>query len=368
MDMDSKKIGKEAIDFLIKQGYKKLSSKTFISDVDLEQFLNKDFANINKTRALGFIQILEREYNVDLGDLREEYLLYENENRPKKVDSLFTEVPIDNDTDWQKYLPYLAGFLLLSGLAYYLLRPSVETVQEEVSNKQTLEENKSIVAKAEKNIQILDDNDNETKEGVLESSLSPSANKSKDENDDLDLDKVVLEMMKERNISLESTAIDNELKETNKTTMPTTKVAEKNITKEGKKVELAKEEVKKTKKTNLDSLPLAKNMPISKPKKVKKEPKSKTKGLYIKPIQKTWVGVIYLDDFTKKDFLIRKNLPLDASRDQLIVVGHAQFKIYNNTYSVKFRSKGPVRFIYKDGELMEINKKEFLRTSAGVTW
>jgi len=381
MDMDSKKVGKDSVDFLIKQGYKKLSAKTFISDVDLEQFLNKDFAKVSKTRALGFIQILEREYDVDLSDLREEYLTFESAHQPKKVDSLFTEVPMDDGPDWQKYLPYLAGFFLLSGIVYYLLRPTSEATQTQQTTKQTLEENKSVISQAEKNIETLDNNSKKevsknNLKGVLETSLNKEKNISKEENDDLDLDKVVLEMMKERNLSIGSSVLDKSLNETNTTDkqdkpLTVSKVQEKNETKVPSVVKAPKVPTKHTKKRNLDTLPLAKTMPITKQKtttKTKKDTKSVTKGLYIKPIQKTWVGVIYLDDFTKKDFLIRKKLPLDASRDQLIVVGHSQFKIYNNTYSVKFRAKGPVRFIYKDGELMEVNKKEFLRTSEGVTW
>ena len=43
---DRKEMKKNGIDYLIKQGYKNLSSKTFISDIDSEKFLNKDFINI----------------------------------------------------------------------------------------------------------------------------------------------------------------------------------------------------------------------------------------------------------------------------------------------------------------------------------
>lgn len=338
---------KNGVDYLIKQGYKKLSAKTFISDMDLERFLNKDFTNINKTRALGFIQILEREYDVDLSDLRADYLSHESTHRPKKPETLFTESPVEHEKEWQKYLPYIVTVLAVLGLAFYLFRPSVETVQTPEPLIKQLEENKSVINEAALNIAKLEVNEvsktmantNSTLESSLQKETNGSVISSISANDDLDLDKVVLQMMKDRNLSM---------KERNSTIdlNSSTKI-------------IKKEEVNQPK-------------PVAVKLKVKKEtPKKKTitKGeLYINPSQKAWVGVIYLDNFTKKDFLIRKKLSLDASRDQLIVIGHGKFKIYNKTYSVKFRGKGPVRFIYRDGELMEISKKEFKKTSAGVAW
>jgi hypothetical protein len=101
----------------------------------------------------------------------------------------------------------------------------------------------------------------------------------------------------------------------------------------------------------------------------KKSGKSVAKSkLYIVPAKKSWVGVIYLDDYTKKDYLIRKRLNLNPARPQLIVVGQKEFEIFNNGYSYRFRGKGPVRFVYKNGDIMEINNREFKRLSKGAAW
>jgi hypothetical protein len=345
---------KDGVDFLIKQGYKKLSAKTFISDVDLERFLNKDFQNINKTRALGFIQILEREYDVDLDELKEAYLDHESAHKPKEPDKLFVEKPIKDDKAWQKYIPYVIGALVFVGLAYYLFRPTVESENLEPLAKQ-LEENKSIIEKAEKNLAKLDQNDNRSEStNILQESLkkentAPTASK---EEDDLDLDKVVLQMMKERNIS--TTELNISLPQEANGSVESAK-------KDTNKMEKIKTIVKKD-----DNISVVKSKPVVKTERKKKKATKST--FYVEPLQKAWVGVIYLDNFKKKDFLIRSKLPLDPSRDQLIVVGHRFFKIYNKDYSVKFTGRGPVRFIYRDGELMEINKKEFIKTSEGVGW
>jgi hypothetical protein len=340
-DRNKQEKQKDGVDFLIKQGYKKLSAKTFISDVDLERFLNKDFQNINKTRALGFIQILEREYDVDLSELKQTYLEHEHAHKPKVPDTLFVETPIKDEKVWQKYLPYIAGFLVFGGVAFYLFRPSNDVVETQELLTKQIEENKSIIDKAQKNLEKFEENKSRV---IANNSIGTSLVSEENgsiltsaivSDDDLDLDKVVLEMIKDRNISVQEGNISLDEKAT----------------------------VVKVEKQN--------NNTKVKPVTVKNETKNKKaiKGsLYIEPTRKAWVGVIYLDNFTKKDFLIRSKLPLDPSRDQLIVIGHKYFKIFNKDYSVKFTGRGPIRFIYKDGELMEINKKEFVRTSAGVAW
>ncbi len=327
---------KPGVEYLIEQGYKKVSAKTFINDADLESFLNKDFTNINKTRALGFIQILEREYDVDLTSLKKAYLEYESENRIKEPETLFTETPMSDDKAWQKYLPYLALGLIVLGLAYYIFTIDDKKPASVDFLITHIEENKSIIKEAEKNLEKIDDNKT-TDLSVVDNSTKNLIDEQ-DMNFDLDLDKVVLQMIKERNISTDEDNISDNIVTT--TPPPVAKV------------------------TKVDKVQKPVVAKIDKPTK-----KATDKGnFYIYPTKKAWVGIIYLDDFTKKDFLIRTKLPLDASRDQLIVVGHNNFRIYNKSYSVKFRSKNLVRFIYRDGELMEINKKEFTRTSEGVAW
>lgn len=341
---------KQGIEYLIEQGYKKISTKTFISDLELESFLNKDFANINKTRALGFIQILEREYPVDLTSLKDAYLEYELSHKRAEPETLFVEKPMARDKEWLSFWPYLlAGFVVIGLLFIFFTGDAKEgEVVETAPIAQHIEENKSVINKAVENVAKLEEHKSEPVQNVpiLEQSADEAnvakvvvnSTDSDAKNLDLDLDKVVLEMIKERNISVEEHNIS----------------LDDNIT-----------------QTALKPVELKKSTAVIAKAEAKKEVVKKeiTRGdIYIQPSKKAWVGVIYLDDLTKKDFLIRKKLPLNSKRDQLIVIGHKHFKLYNKNYSIKFRGKGPVRFIYKDGEVMEINKKEFDRTSKGAAW
>jgi hypothetical protein len=346
MDEDKKKNG---IEYLKAQGYKKISTKTFISDVELEHFLNKNFTSINKT----FIQILEREYKVNLDELKIAYLEYQNSNKKPEPETLFTETHIEEKKIWQKYLPIVSIIVLLGVLAYYMFNSTNQEKKPNIDNLTThIEENKSAIKKAQNNIEKLKLEEATKKEKTID-----------ELEDDLDLDKIVLDMMKDRNLTSTLEDVDKNLSKEIKT-LTTNKTAEIKAVplEQTKPVEQTKpiEKIIPVEK----AIPIAKTIPISKPAK-----KAKPNGnFFIIPTQKAWVGIIYLDDFSKKDFLIRSKLTLDPNRDQLIVVGHKHFMIYNKTYSVKFMGKGPVRFIYRDGELMEVSKKEFIRSGAGVAW
>jgi hypothetical protein len=224
----------------------------------------------------------------------------------------------------------------------------VDFINESTGNSENLieraEENKSTIKEVEKNLERFEENRSTTivtKENETDRNISlPTLMNEDNDSDDLDLDKVVLKMMQDRNITIDNNS-SNEKVETALSTSsqaPTVKKSEPTL-------EVVKEEEIKPKKKEI------------------------IKGnLYIEPSKRAWVGIIYLDNYNKKDFLIRSKLPLDSSRDQIIIIGHSFFKIYNKKYSVNFTGSGPVRFVYRDGELMEISKKEFKRLSAGVSW
>lgn len=374
----------ESILYLKTIGLKKVSNKTFINEEDLAAFLEGDFSDINRTRALGFIQILEREYPVNLQQLRQNYLEYYQQHRPKQEEEqLFVHARAEESFEWQKYLPWIAGLLLLGGLIWYFAGNREENlVNIEKDDKAISQDlNTDIVKKAEKNLVALEKNDTAQKSAPAVASdrampfVRGNANTSKapaaaaaipdtvpvaaveaknDEESDVDLDTMVKQMVQEFNLTDEAqqSALSTD-------TNLTTAVSSKKSTKESD-VKAAAAEPKRA----ASSKAHAKE---KKKKKIKQQIPVNSK-LYIVPRKKSWVGVIYLDDYTKKDFLIRKRLKLNPNRPQLIVVGHRNFEIFNNGYSYRFRAKGPVRFVYKNGEIMEINNREFQKLSKGVAW
>lgn len=54
-------------------GCSSIHENTHIARSKVDQLLNKSFGQINRIQFMGFVSILEREYNIDLDDLRGEY-------------------------------------------------------------------------------------------------------------------------------------------------------------------------------------------------------------------------------------------------------------------------------------------------------
>ena len=63
-------------DLLEENSTKMISQRTKIAEDNIEYLLNSDFGAIKKVKAMGFISILEREYNIDLSKLKEDALAY----------------------------------------------------------------------------------------------------------------------------------------------------------------------------------------------------------------------------------------------------------------------------------------------------
>lgn len=62
-------------------GVEKIHEKTHISRDKIELVLTKSYGEINKIQFMGFISILEREYGIDLNDIKEEFLQYQEEHK-----------------------------------------------------------------------------------------------------------------------------------------------------------------------------------------------------------------------------------------------------------------------------------------------
>jgi len=61
-------------------GSQKIHETTHISKVHLQAILDEKFDNLHSVQLAGFISILEREYDIDLSELKNNAILYYNEN------------------------------------------------------------------------------------------------------------------------------------------------------------------------------------------------------------------------------------------------------------------------------------------------
>lgn len=101
-------------EILEENSIKTISQKTKILEENIESLLAGKFEALQKTKALGFIAIIEREYNADLSAMREEALEYYSLNRENKAYAT-RHYYLDED---KKGKSKLFVFVVLALLAY----------------------------------------------------------------------------------------------------------------------------------------------------------------------------------------------------------------------------------------------------------
>jgi len=102
---------------LEENGIKSVSQRTKISEDNLKSLANKNFDVIKKIKTLGFISIIEREYNVNLTPLREKAKEYYGDAREDQ--SLALSLSIEEEKKGKSIFFILVVLLLLGYASWY---------------------------------------------------------------------------------------------------------------------------------------------------------------------------------------------------------------------------------------------------------
>jgi len=106
-------------DILEENTTKTISKKTRIPEGDIENLLAKNFENLKRVKALGFISIIEREYKADLVEFREEAQEYYNQLGEDKSNTL--GVPIVEERKGNSKFFIFVVLALLGYATWYFL-------------------------------------------------------------------------------------------------------------------------------------------------------------------------------------------------------------------------------------------------------
>jgi hypothetical protein len=182
-------------EILEENSIKSISQKTKISEDNLESLVARNFEVLMKTKTLGFISILEREYKADLTALKKEALEYYDTH---KVDhSVTVSLPIQDDKRGKSKLFLIVVLVLLGYASWYFftqfdkqhlstLIPFIDeqvnetsiVVQDEEENQDLRIEDLSIASAVSKDAEVL------TEESVEESSVEETNQSNMKENND----------------------------------------------------------------------------------------------------------------------------------------------------------------------------------------
>lgn len=226
-------------------GAAEIYKKTHISIEETNAILQKNFAYFNRTKALGFIKILEREYGVNLSSWVEEFEEYYQANTQDS--GIFVSAKEEEKSPIKLLLILIVILLGIIGYIFISMqKPAVAPVQESSS---VIEEAKDAVAK---------------------------------------------------NIELEQ----------------------------------------------------------SKPVVEEKEPevvKPDEPSFYVESNKDLWIGVYYNDIAEREGNVSKGVVPLDPNRNQIITLGHGQFKLVFNGEVIEPKSENLYRYRLRDGVLTQMS-------------
>ncbi|PAF44108.1 hypothetical protein [Helicobacter sp. 11S02629-2] len=87
----------EGLEKLKKLDIKDIRKATNLTPARIQDVLNKNFEGMERVRAVGFVRILEREFNVDLSEWIKEYDEYHKIEHIKVDDSILTSIPAQSN-------------------------------------------------------------------------------------------------------------------------------------------------------------------------------------------------------------------------------------------------------------------------------
>jgi len=107
-------------EILEKNSTQDISKKTMISEVNIELLVAEDFSSLPKIKTMGFISILERDYNIDLSQLRKNALSYYDNSTDLEESSYITSPQLDEKKERSKlFLLIILGLLIYASWYFF---------------------------------------------------------------------------------------------------------------------------------------------------------------------------------------------------------------------------------------------------------
>jgi len=338
-----------------KEGITSISGKTNISEMNLNYLLDKDFKTFNRVKSLGFLIILEREYEgLELGDLREEI----NLQFPVEKNSLDESMVLSSEEYREgssfPYFKWLFILALLAGLTYLYKEGKFDTLLKTIKDKNDFFddskalENNSTTAEA-KSVVIADD----TVQFLSTEEESKDSQSIKDD---------VSERV-ELSTTTESTQKDTP-KEEEKSLADVEKLMQSEI--EATEVEEKRASVKREEVSNLK----VESSRVVTSSSEEEQPAIYSDTITINPTRgMLWYGFVNLNTHKRKEFMKNVSTPFELQGGQwLLVTGHGFVDIVSDRQTVEVADSAKHYFYIDNSEIRELRKEEFRSMNGGRGW
>jgi len=327
-----------------KEGFEAISEKTNISIDNLNKLIRQDFEGLNRVKALGFLSILQREYDLDINPLKESIKSYFEENTPNSDEPVL--ISVEKEENNLAFLKWIVVALLLGGLWYLYHSGKLDKFLDKNSN----------------NNNKIDLNDNE-----LLKNNNPKSTQDKIKNVIIKKDK------NETKVEIKTPPItkkeNNTSKESNKTKDTVKIVAQ--IPKKGKK-DKQEENITISKDAGIESPQALSQFIDSDSTSIQSQDdiNQTITNITINPTRgMLWYGFINIDTGKKKEFMKEKSTPFELNGGRwILTTGHGFLDIVSDIKTIEVSDRHRHFFYIDNKEIKEISRKEFKKLNHGRMW
>jgi len=319
----------DAMKFLESVGVPNIAQATHLEESTIRALLERDFDALRGKNVKGFIKILEREYDVDLQTLLDEYNIYVDTQLPasktvstgpviQKSSGFSHSQAQENKSYWYIWLAVLA--VLLWAIFYFKLHQIFDFVPNLFGDKNESVEysNSDTVVRAEEQL---------ASGGVVVPQFDE--NKTLINGEELANSEINASMLFDNNETEGNLSIT---------------VRESNATDDNESAEIPNTA----------------------------EAELFIGDVVIVPKKQLWIGFIDVASGKKNTSTTAKPLVIDTKKEQLILTGHGDFsvEVKRNGKSETLKSKGEQarRYHVKDGGISEISYDDFVKLNGGKAW
>jgi hypothetical protein len=367
-----------------------ISKRTRLSVENIEKLVHRDFSDMKRVKALGFISILEREFGIELSALKKECAEYFSSYPDEEFDAkLVVTVPESSDRitgKASKFLMLLILFAIGYG-AWYFFANKGDTQDTNTTGSSTSFIG-SIVNQAQEwlgNSSALDtDNVPVSTEGVwAESDTEKNTTQSTSQEAQANAVSSQDQNSDEVNDSAAEEQIIREVKEEQKEIIAQERGpsnTDKDLSDDIPSDEsLAVEVPSMVNETNADEIvsiekKSAEQSEVASNPKPRKEKQAASSSIgmgivTLHPTKKVWVGYTDLSTMKRAAKVIEEDIDFDTSSGSWILVsGHNAIDFVIKGKATTPEKKGKNYFLIKDGKVKDISQEEFQKLNKSTVW
>ena len=311
-------------------GLQEVCKKTHIEVKQLEYMINNQYEKLNKINTIGFVKIISREYKLDLSEWLEGFYEYWYDNKAEedaKKEKIF--VRAKSERSYKRIVWFILLLFLISGLVAVFSIFKIDIDIAGLINKTKIDvqiagyQSAPVVQEAAKSLGV------KVEERVVENNSS--------------------------NVTVESVIVPIDFNASQKTDTNDTNLSMNyEVNNSTTESPIVTPQILLPLNTEKNSTTVAEQMP-------------KTQAMII-PLRKVWVGIISMDNFSRKITSNENNITIDLTKRQLIKTGNGFFRLAYDGNVEDFTDQGSTRFLVENGSIKRISEEMFIQLNKGKNW